>query len=98
MSAVDGGRRALSRVRPEVFADFELHAVQLGQVPAGGKPVILRGGFRVTELLDLPLEALDTLEHRLVFLFAMYHGSVTSTMPRRVPSRLSCQSPMAARS
>src|SRR5215212_2088414 len=94
--STDEGNVAFSRMRPEKFAHFQLHPIQFSEESAGGEAVVVGICLGLAQLLDLTLEALDALERAPIFVFVVNHVAVTSTMPRRVPSRLICQSSMAA--
>lgn len=61
-SSGHGKAGLLGWMAPEVFAHFELHPVQFGQVAAGREAVVVGVGLGFAELLDLPLESLDALE------------------------------------
>jgi hypothetical protein len=58
----------------DVFAELQLHPVDLGQETGNRGPVIHRVGFRLAEVGDLLLEPGDTVQGRLQLLVIRIHS------------------------
>ena len=72
----------------EIFSDFELHAVNLGQEAGNGGPVIHRIGLRLAQMRHLVLKPGDAFQSRLELLIVFNHvpSGRISTMPQNVPT------------
>src|SRR5262249_42333321 len=85
--------RHLCRVRTKVFPDFELHAVDFREEARDGTAVVDRIWLRLSQVGRLVLEPADTVQGPLQLTVVSYHlpSGTTSTIPRRPPSRRTCQ-------
>src|SRR5262245_56184831 len=84
---------SLCWMHTEVLANFQLHAVDLCK-KAGNRCSVIGGiGLGLTQLGHLLLEPRNTVEGGLKLLVIGDHGFslMISTMPRRPPSRRTCQ-------
>ena len=65
-----------ARMRPQVLAYFQLHAVKFSQVAAHRQAIIGRVGLNLSQLSHLSLEVLNPLQSHLKFLIVSNHLSV----------------------
>ena len=77
----------------EIFANLQLHTVDLGEKPGNRCPVVHRIGFRVAQMSCLALKPRNAFQSRLQLLIVCNHvpSRTISTMPRCPPSRRICQ-------
>jgi serine/threonine protein kinase len=88
-----GGSNFFCREKPQVFSDFQLHAINLGQKARSGSPIIDRIRFSVSQVSHLFLEPCDSFVGCLRLPVVRNHdpSGTISTMPRRPPLRRTCQ-------
>src|SRR2546428_5443169 len=96
--AISGVGFQLARMKREVLAHLQLHSIDLCQEPACREVVVCRIRLYLAQIGDLALKVTNPLKARIELLVVGNHDAseMISTMPRRRPSRFTCQNSTAA--